>query len=274
MARAGAEVCPTPLSIPKSLRAPALMLFSTLSPPLLPPLPLLCSHPQLLPTPAGAGGGIFNRAGEWQPLFFSPVGDAGGDARAGGDLLGWSLAPCVKHKPLWPWRVGAGGSGLLHHAGSVVASSVSPCASRPALLRKSKLPQSWGCREFCPRGSPALGAFASGKGPLSCPFSAARRTRGGTAASPPPQPGPLGSSPAPGPSAPDIREGFPCCLNGGAALRPVIGQTGTHWSVPRAFCAYNKQRSFQFKAGTSLLPLGGSITRLCCANPPPAQGTS
>lgn len=38
MARAEAEVCPTPLSIPKFLRAPAPMLFSTLSPPLLPPI--------------------------------------------------------------------------------------------------------------------------------------------------------------------------------------------------------------------------------------------
>jgi len=58
--------------------------------------------PQPLLTPAGAGGGIFNAAGEWQPLFFSPVGDGGGDARAGGDLSGWSLAPRVTHKPLWP----------------------------------------------------------------------------------------------------------------------------------------------------------------------------
>lgn len=165
--RGGGRGLPNTPEHPKSLRAPALMLFSTLSPALLPPI-TACSHPPWpLPTPATAGGGIFHAAGEWQPLFFSPVGDAGGDARAGGDLSGWSLAKT--QNPSGPDRQQWGNRGLLHHAGSVAAASVSPCASRPALLRRSKPPQSWGYTTPVP-GDPRAGTLCQWQGSLSLPI--------------------------------------------------------------------------------------------------------
>lgn len=175
-----------------------------------------------------------------------------------------------KHKPLWP---------TMSRSRGIAAPA--PCRERRCCLgfpmckqtgtaEKIKASPELGVQGVLSQGTPVLGVFASSEGPLSCPFSAARRMRAGTAASPPHRPGPLGSSPAPGPSTPDLGEGFPYCLHRRAALRPLTGQTGTHWPVPRAFCAYKKQRSFQSKPGAFLLPPRAGCPQTGC-NPAPQR---